>query len=121
MFFSYTDPSLFPISLFTISKTLIILKNKPVPSIPQVVWQKEERSPDGSRRNTLLTMQDMRKIDDGRFNVIRPTDPEWNLQITDVEAADEGRYLCMVNTQVPRHKVITLYVRGEWFWRYIDI
>ena len=59
-----------------------------------------------------LTYEDRRVIDDTRFGIERPLVREWNLQIRDTHVDDQGIYLCSVNTDPIRNKVIRLTVHG---------
>lgn len=59
-----------------------------------------------------LTYEDRRVIDDTRFAIERPLVREWNLQIRDTHVDDQGNYLCSVNTDPIRNKIVRLVVHG---------
>ena len=71
----------------------------------QVAWLDSESVP--------LTYEDRRVIDDTRFGIERPLVREWNLQIRDTRVDDQGTYLCSVNTDPIRNKVVRLVVHGR--------
>ena len=71
----------------------------------QVAWLDAESVP--------LTYEDRRVIDDTRFGIVRPLVREWNLQIRDTQLDDQGTYLCSINTDPIRNKVVRLTVHGK--------
>jgi len=72
----------------------------------QVAWLDSDSVP--------LTYEDRRVIDDTRFGIERPLVREWNLQIRDAQVDDQGSYLCSVNTDPIRNKVVWLVVHGTY-------
>ena len=72
----------------------------------QVAWLDADSVP--------LTYEDRRVIDDTRFGIERPLVREWNLQIRDTQVDDQGSYLCSVNTDPIRNKVVRLVVHGTY-------
>lgn len=59
-----------------------------------------------------LTYEDRRVIDDTRFGIERRQVREWNLQIRDAHVDDHGTYLCSINTDPIRTKLVSLTVHG---------
>ncbi len=60
-----------------------------------------------------LTYEDRRIVDDPRFAVVRHETREWNLQLTGITWHDRGAYICTVNTDPVRSKVVFLDVKGQ--------
>ena len=59
-----------------------------------------------------LTYEDRRVIDDTRFAIDRPLVRQWDLQIRDAHVDDQGTYMCSINTDPVKNKVVRLVVHG---------
>ena len=63
-------------------------------------------------RGKVLTMNDVRVIQDQRISVERPYTKDWNLHIRSVRKTDGGEYQCQINTTPAKSKTIILVVTG---------
>ena len=61
---------------------------------------------------TPLYYEEKRVVDDLRFSIVRPSTPEWNLQIQTLRLGDQGVYTCSVNTVPVKNASVVLVVAG---------
>ena len=76
----------------------------------QVVWTDQWA--------TLLTLNNLRIIDDPRITIERPYTKAWNLHIRKASYSDTGQYLCQLNTKPVKKKTVMLTVLGNKFFLY---
>ena len=66
-----------------------------------------------TNRYEPLTLNDQVVIDDVRLSVNVIDNNEWNLLIENVNGADSGKFLCMVQIMPPQIKPVELIVAGN--------
>ena len=71
----------------------------------QVLWSDPKMTP--------LYYEEKRVVDDLRFSMVRPSMPEWNLQIQVLRVEDQGVYTCSVNTVPVKNVSVSLVVAGS--------
>ena len=66
-----------------------------------------------TNRYEPLTLNDQVVTNNMRLSVNVIDNSEWNLLIDDVNGADSGKYLCMVQIMPPQIKPVELIVAGN--------
>ena len=72
----------------------------------QVVWV--------SPKETVISLEDRRMINDMRISVERPFLRDWNLHIRNVSITDAGLFMCQLNTAPVTSKQVNLLVNGQY-------
>ena len=81
-----------------------------ISSTHQLIWIRQ--SHESYDADLILAHNQDSLISDDRLSIQR-TDIDYSLVITNVNIADEGLYVCEVNTEPPQKATISLYVQGK--------
>ena len=81
-----------------------------ISSTHQLIWIRQSHA--SYDADLILAHNQDSLISDDRLSIQR-TDIDYSLVITNVNIADEGLYVCEVNTEPPQKATISLYVQGK--------